>query len=256
MTPEISLRTFTDDQYVLDKVFYANNYRLKQLPEKEKVTVVDVGSHIGTFSLLCLMSGADKVYSVEPFGDNFRMLSKNLEAFADKASALRLGVYTESRFASLAYPKSENNFFYLAHVGLHSSNEDTPSDLSYFVTLDELLVSIPETEVDILKLHIGYADSEILMSSSHINKCNYVCGEMKLSEDKIKELIQYMDEKGFKDSFFAESKENEGVHLCLFAKEKCEDLFNLYVSGTPEGDEIEQNQAEAMTQFPERKEQG
>ena len=46
MTPEISLRTFTDDQYVLDKVFYANNYRLKQLPEKEKVTVVDIGSHI------------------------------------------------------------------------------------------------------------------------------------------------------------------------------------------------------------------
>ena len=51
-----------------------------------------------------------------------------------------------------------------------------------------------ETEVDILKLHIGYADSEILMSSSHINKCNYVCGEMKLSEDKIKELIQVVIE--------------------------------------------------------------
>ena len=252
MTPEISLRTFTDDQYVLDKVFYANNYRLKQLPEKENVTVVDIGSHIGTFSLLCLMRGADKVYAVEPFGDNFRMLSKNLESFADKATTLRLGVYTESRFATLAYPKSENNFFYLAHVGLHSTDDGNPSDLTYFVSLDELLSSIPEPEIDVLKLHIGYADAEILTSSDYINKCNYICGEMKLSEDKMKELIQRMDEKGFKDSFFAESKEHEGVHLCLFAKNKCEDLFNLYVSGTPEGDEIEQGKAEAMTQFPDK----
>ena len=58
MTPEITLRTFTDDQYVLDKVFYANNYRLKKFPEDEKVVIVDVGAHTGFFSLLCAMRGA------------------------------------------------------------------------------------------------------------------------------------------------------------------------------------------------------
>ena len=250
MTPEISLRTFTDDQYVLDKVFYANNYRLKQLPEKEKVTVVDIGAHIGTFSLLCLMRGADKVYAMEPFGDNHRMLIKNLRDFSDKASMMRLGIYTETRFASLAYPTNENNFFYLSNINLHSDGADTPSELSHFVKLDELLTAILETEVDILKLSIGYAEADILLSSERIDKCNYVCGEMSVSKEKIEQLIQYMDTKGFKDSFFAESKDKEGAYLYLFAKGKCEDLFNLYVSGTPEGDEAEKQQKESMTHFP------
>jgi FkbM family methyltransferase len=251
MTPEISIRTFTDDQYILDKVFYANNYRLKQLPEKEKVTVLDIGAHIGTFSLLCLMRGADKVYSVEPFGDNYRVMGKNLEAFSDKASLLRMGVYTETRFAQLEYPKNENNFFYLAHVGLHSDGDSVPSDLSFFVTLDELLTSIPETEIDLMKISIGYAEADILMSSERVGKCNFVCLEAKLKEDKLGQLVEHMKSAGFQDSFFAESKEVEGSFLLLFAKTKCEELFNLFVSGTPEGDKEEEQQMSAMTQFPE-----
>ena len=250
MTPEISLRTFTDDQYVLDKVFYANNYRLKQLPEKDKVTVLDIGAHIGTFSLLCLMRGAEKVYAVEPFSDNHRMLTKNLKDFADKSSTLKLGIYTETRFATLEYPENENNFFYLSNVKLHSKGEDVPSDLTHFVKLDELLAAIPETEVDILKIHTTYAEAEILLSSEHIGKCNYICGEMNLTKEKIQELIQSLEAKGFKDSFFAESKEKEGEYLCLFAKEKCEDLFNLYVAGSPEAEAEEQQQQSLMTQFP------
>lgn len=249
MTPEISIRTFTDDQYILDKVFYANNYRLKEFPDAE-VTILDIGAHTGYFALLCLMRGAEKVYCVEPFGDNHRMLLKNLEAFNEKFVAMKLGVYTETKFANLEYPKNENNFFYLSHVGFHSGGDDEPSDLGYFVTLDELLMGIPETKLDLLKIHIGYAEADILLSSEMIDKCKFVCAEMITGENKLKELIAHMESKGFKDSFFAESKEKENANLVLFAKEKCEDLFNLYVSGTPEGDEVEGKQVAAMTQFP------
>jgi len=249
MTPEISIRTFTDDQYILDKVFYANNYRLKKFSH-EKFVVLDVGAHTGCFALLCLMRGAEKVYCAEPFGDNYRMLLKNLEAFKDKVVAMNFGAYTETRFANLEYPKNENNFFYLSHVGFHSGNDDEPSDLGYLVTLDELLGGISETKVDLLKIHIGYAEADILLSSDVIDKCNFVCAEMTVGEDKLKELITHMKSKGFEDSFFAESKEKEGARLVLFAKEKCEDLFNLYVSGTPEGDEAEGKQIASMTQFP------
>ena len=246
MTPEISIRTFTDDQYVLDKVFYANNYRLKNFGEEEKITIVDIGAHIGFFSLLCLMRGADKVYCVEPFTDNFRVMNKNLEAFPDKITALKLGVYTESRFAAFEFPENKDNFFYLSTIEM-SKGEDTPSDMSYFITLDELLGGLPETEIDLLKIHIGYAEADILLSSQRIEKCKFICGETKTSENKMKELIDHMKEKGFKDSFFAESKEDEGSHLFLFAKEKCEDLFNLYVSGSPEEEgEATVPQAERM----------
>jgi hypothetical protein len=56
-----------------------------------------------------------------------------------------------------------------------------------------------------------------------------------------------MSEKGFKDSFLAESKEKEGCYLILFAKEKVEDLFNLYVSGSPEEAEANETMAKSMT---------
>ena len=60
-----------------------------------------------------------------------------------------------------------------------------------------------------------------------------------------------MKNEGFQDSFFAESKEVEGSLLLLFVETKCEELFNLFVSGTPEGDKEEEQQMSAMTQFPE-----
>lgn len=238
MTPELSIRTFTDDQYVLDKVFYANNYRLKDFGKNDNITIVDIGAHIGFFSLLCLMRGANKVYCVEPFTDNFRVMNKNLEAFPDKLTALKLGVYTETRFAAFEFPENHDNFFHLSDIKM-SDGGDGPFDLAYFVTLDELLNGIPETEIDLLKIHIGYAESDILLSSQRIEKCNFVCGETSASENKMDKMTRHMKEKGFKDSFFAESKEDKGSHLFLFAKEKCEDLFNLYVSGSPEEEQEE-----------------
>jgi hypothetical protein len=158
-----------------------------------------------------------------------------------------LGVYTETRFAKLSYPKNEKNFFYLADIGLHSGGDDVPSELSYVLTLDELLDGIAEPEIDLLKIHIGYAETDILMSSERINECNYVCGETTAPPDKIQELIRHMTERGFKDSFLAESKEKENCHLILFAKEKVEDLFNLYVSGSPEEAEANEQMAKSMT---------
>ena len=136
MTPEITIRTFTDDQYVLDKIFYANNYRLKTFPEDKPITIVDVGAHTGYFSLLCLLRGAHAVYSVEPFSDNFRILIGNLEAFNERLTALKMGVYTESKFANITYPEPENSFFYLSHINFHDGVSKGPREMASFCTLD------------------------------------------------------------------------------------------------------------------------
>ena len=248
MTPEITIRTFTDDQYVLDKVFYANNYRLKTFPKDEDITIVDIGAHTGFFSMLCLLRGAHSVYSVEPFSDNFRLMNRNLEAFNERLTSLKIGVYTESKFANISHPEPENNFFYLSHINFHDGLGNGPREVANFCTLDNLLNSVNEEKITILKIHIGYAETEILSSSDRLDKCQYVCGETSATSEKLRELVTSMADKGFEDSFLAESKEKEGSHLFIFAKDKCENLFNLYASGSPE--DLQQGEAARMTQVP------
>ena len=78
MTPNIHIRSFTDDQYWLDKVFYSNSYRLKGSKDIQNgPIIVDIGAHCGFFTFTSLALGAKKVYAVEPFIENFKMLLKN-----------------------------------------------------------------------------------------------------------------------------------------------------------------------------------
>lgn len=230
MTPEISIRTFSDDQYGLDKIFYSNYYKLKQF-QGDKV-VVDVGAHAGYFSLLCTLRKASRIYAVEPFSDNYRLLLKNIENFKDRVFPIKLGVYTENRFANLAFPRVENNFLYFSEIKFHTDEEF--KEVTYLVKLDELLDSLGETEIELLKINIGYAEVDILLSSDSIKKCKFVCGETNTTENKLADLIKHMKDKGFQDSFIAPSKEKEGQYLFLFGKYKCEDLFNLLDTSGPE----------------------
>lgn len=249
MTPEFTIRTFTDDQYVLDKIFYANNYRLKKFPEEGESVVVDIGAHTGFFSLLCLMRNATQVYSVEPFGENYRILSRNTEAFADKLTSMKLGIYTETKFARLKYPKPENNFFFLSHIGFYDGEEEAFSETCHFIKLDTLLGGLTEEKVDLLKIHIGYGEADILLSSEKIDKCRFVCGETSANEKKLKELVQYMTDKGFQDSFLSKSKEKEELHMFVFAKDSCQELFDIYAPGSAEEADQQQAETDQMTKF-------
>ncbi len=223
MTPEIIIRSFSDDQYTLDKVFYSNYYRIKDFGEES--TVIDVGAHCGYFSILCAMRGAKKVYNVEPFVENYRILLKNTESFMEKVENLKLGIYTENKLAKLAYPKFEKNFFFFSKVGFDSEGE--VFDLNSFVTLDTLFESISETKINLLKINIGYAEVEILTSTTQIDRCEYVCGEIKGGEERIAPLTEYMTSKGFQDSYFAKTSKEEDLNIFIFAKEKCEGLFDF-----------------------------
>ncbi len=225
MTPEIIIRSFSDDQYTLDKVFYSNYYRLKKFEEEDQATVVDVGSHCGYFSMLCAMRGANKIYNIEPFTENYRVLLKNTESYLEKVENLKLGIYTENKLANLGYPKFENNFFFFSKVNFNSEAE--LFDLNSFVTLDNLLESIKEPNVKLLKINIGYAEIDILKSSELIGNCEYVCGEVQANEEKMASLTEYMTSKGFKDSFYAQTSEDGKTLVFIFAKEKCDNLFEI-----------------------------
>lgn len=74
----IKLRPDTDDLRIVKSNFVKKNYTRDFVPITRDSIVVDVGAHIGSFSIMAAKS-AYKVLAFEPEPNNYRMLKKNME---------------------------------------------------------------------------------------------------------------------------------------------------------------------------------
>ena len=75
------IRPNTTDSKVIDEVINRNTYRKPKIGFliKPGQTWLDLGGNIGTFAVLALVLGADKVICYEPEIDNFNLLKTNLD---------------------------------------------------------------------------------------------------------------------------------------------------------------------------------
>jgi len=74
----IKLRPHTDDLKIVKSNFVTLHYFRDFVPITKDSIVVDVGAHIGSFSLMAARR-ADRVFAYEPEPMNFQMLKKNVE---------------------------------------------------------------------------------------------------------------------------------------------------------------------------------
>ncbi len=77
---KIRLRTNSTDLMALTNVWMINEYEIQNYEINANDTIIDIGSHIGTFSLLVSQfCNKGKILSYEPMPDNFECLKLNLE---------------------------------------------------------------------------------------------------------------------------------------------------------------------------------
>lgn len=203
MTPRLSIRSFTNDQYVLDKVFYTNFYRIRGFTEAEqRPVIVDIGAHCGYFVFAALSLGAKKVYAFEPFMPNYRMLLQNV---GDNPITLvvpqQLGAYVAPVSLTFGYPVLiDKSYFDFARVG-SDFNVDNPEFCKCcMLPLDTLLEHYVGEQVNILKLSIGYGEMAILNISERIKtQVDNICGEISLEETSIEKFKTLLSTKGFVD---------------------------------------------------------
>lgn len=227
--PTINIRAFSSDQYQVDKVFYSNFYQLKGMTNSEKKTVVvDLGAFNGAFSFCALALGHSKTYPIEINPFNYKLLLQNLESFEDKVIAYNLGVYVDN--TSLEFyktPKLENGIYYdFASIELVDTLKEAKE---YFTvpafSLDYILTKFVREHVDILKINLGYAELEILASSSLIDtKVDNICFETFEDLEKINGFAREMEKKGFKDSQI-KRVEDTNSFLVILSKTSCKEMF-------------------------------
>jgi len=77
---KFEVRSGTCDRGIIDEIFAYKIYSPSGFEIKENDTVLDIGAQIGVFSVYAAASAkAGRVYSFEPFSENYALLKRNIE---------------------------------------------------------------------------------------------------------------------------------------------------------------------------------
>ncbi len=146
------------DRYVMRDMLKRDYTKIPKNPK----TVIDIGAHIGLFTLAAFRSGAEKVYAFEPEEFNFELLCHNIKinGYEDRVNCIKLGVGTPGQAKLYIHPKNSGaSSIYL--------DADKALETSKFQTID--IISIHDVfknyninYCDILKIDCEGSDRDIL----------------------------------------------------------------------------------------------
>ena len=192
---QIEVRGGTDDRHVLFEVFAE---RIYPLPAGRGV-VVDLGAHIGCFTLLAARAG-HRVLAVEPSPANFSILRRNVQRNGVEDVELAQAAAGECRrTARLVLPDDAS------HTGRFSlfPGRGVRTMPVPVLTLDEILRSARVDRVALLKLDCQGSEYEILYSAgvSLLERIDSIAVECEVFPDRpewsLMTLQGFLESSGF-----------------------------------------------------------
>lgn len=146
---------------VMDETFVLKRYTPKFLNIKKNEIVVDIGSHIGDFSIFSNLLGASKVYAYEPDPDTFKLLKNNIfNNHIKNIKAINLAV--TNKIDKQNFYKSLEDGGNSIYDILHTNN----SILIKTTTIDEIMRNKKLKRIDFLKIDCEGSEGLIFKSIS------------------------------------------------------------------------------------------
>lgn len=227
MTPNVTIRSYTTDQYYLDKIFYSNFYRLKKVePGNLNSVAIDIGAHCGYFSLTAMSAGYKKCYAFEPFSENYKILNKNTEVFSGAIITYQAAILNGNGFSTLSKPDF-NEIHFLDYGNLqHGVEGEVIIDIPLHKALD---IIVTENEVSLIKINTGYAFDFVSGNEQSLSKVKSICFELPYSREELGYMKDKLVKLGFSNNLVIELKEKDRFFgfLAFFSKDNLENTFDI-----------------------------
>jgi FkbM family methyltransferase len=205
------------DAQIFRECYVENEYEIGQLEADD--VVIDLGTHIGSFSLLAYEKGSRKIYTYEATEDNYLLAKSNLKN--TNVELFNLAVWrSDQEPTELYFNKNVVDFNTGMGMVVVNKSEDVDTIKVKSTQLDSILTNF--LDIKLLKIDVEGAEYPILYTSCHLEKIQQICGEFHEYEDN--QINGYnFDRIGLKRFFFdkgyyTEFQEASWSNKCGFFK--------------------------------------
>lgn len=194
--------TNKNEIYIINEIWNIGTYNYLSRFITDNSIVIDIGANIGIFSIKAAKSAKNvKVFSFEPFEENFEMLKKNvhLNSLQDNIRIVRKAVAGKPGELELFY-QSQNSGI----VSMHQ-NKDNKSLKSFKVpaiTLENIFKEYDIEECQFLKIDCEGAEEVILLNTPKdlFKRIKSITIEWHhtLNSISVEEFKNFLEERGYK----------------------------------------------------------
>jgi len=184
--------------FILREVFVEEVYeKVRQLGKSD--VVIDVGAHVGLFTLKAVMKGSAKVVSIEPHPVNYKFLTININiaGISSQVIPVKLALSNSKGYAKLCTDR-------LGASGVATIKASYNRFVCFNVpteTLDDLLVKLGLSDkVTFIKIDVEGAELEVLQGANKILEKGdiYVAVAAYHYPSEYLNVARYLKGKGFK----------------------------------------------------------
>ncbi len=193
-------RPWTSDRTIINETWVHKIYTPKNFEIKENDVVVDIGAHIGFFSIFAsTLARNGKVFSFEPMPENFMLLSENI-AMNNIRNIAAFNQAVGAKDGKQEIFLSEHNTG--GHSFFHTKKNSEKTITVPVVSLKSFMKSHNLNAIDFLKMDCEGAEYQILFNLSRetLQKIKKISMEFHNIDDKnnAEALKTYLEKNGFK----------------------------------------------------------